>query len=210
MLARALEQHGDDIETERLYDWLAAVMPIMPSEGALELSSLVRRHLGADTPEEDIRSRTDAWLRDRPSKQKELIREIVRRQDGPEIVFPTKSVSRTRSLTVDDVLAGAPVADFAPWFLEQAVSLSESRPQLACHMLHMLHRTGMQAELLDERRMPWEKKAGPTSTPEAPPRVGGLTLDQVAPAFPGTRRSKNALNRRWRRSPSRTRGIPSL
>ncbi len=150
MLARALEQHGDDIETERLYAWLAAVLPLMPSKGDLELSSLVRRHLGVDTPEEDIRSRTDAWLRDRPSTQKALMLEIVRCQDDDDIIVPADPVSPAGSLTLDDVLADAPVADFALWFLEQAVSLSESRPWLACHMLR---RTGVGSGLtLEEVR----------------------------------------------------------
>ena len=135
MLARALEQHGDDIEPERLYAWLAVVLPWMPSKGDLELSSLVGRHLGVDRPDEDIRSKTDAWLRERPSTRKALILEIVRRQDDDEIIVPADPVSPTGSLTLDDVLAGAPAADFAPWFLEQAVSLSPSRPRLACHLL---------------------------------------------------------------------------
>ena len=139
MLARGLEHHGVEVETERLYAWLAAVMPRMATRIDPDLSSRIGPRWGG-APPDDVRSTLDNWLRNRPSKQKELIREIVRRQDGPEIIFPTKSVSRTRSLTVDDVLADAPVADFAPWFLEQAVSLSESRPQLACHMLY---RTGI-------------------------------------------------------------------
>ncbi len=139
MFALALEQHGDDIETERLYAWFAAVLPMMPSKGDLELSGMVRSHLGVDTPEEDIRSKTDGWLRERPSTQKVLMLEIVRRQDDDEILVPADPVSPTGSLTLDDVLAGAPVADFAPWFLDQAVSFSQSRPWLACHMLH---RTG--------------------------------------------------------------------
>ena len=186
MLARALEQHGDDIETERLYAWLAVVLPWMPSKGDLELSSLVRRHLGVDTPEEDIRSKTDAWLRDRPSTQKALMLEIVRRQDDDDVIVPAEPVSPTGSLILDDVLADAPVGDFAPWFLEQAVSLSESRPWLACHMLR---RTGIGtralAELLDDRRKPWEKKTDPASTPEAPPKANGLTLDEVRARISG-------------------------
>ena len=186
MLARALEQHGDDIETERLYAWLAVVLPWMPSKGDLELSSLVRRHLGVDTPEEDIRSKTDAWLRDRPSTQKALMLEIVRRQDDDDVIVPAEPVSPTGSLILDDVLADAPVGDFAPWFLEQAVSLSESRPWLACHMLR---RTGIGtralAELLDDRRKPWEKKTDPASTPEAPPKANGLTLDEVRARIAG-------------------------
>ena len=169
MLAHALEQHGDDIETERLYAWLAVVLPWVPSKGDLELSRLVRRHLGVDALEEDIKSKTDAWLRDRPSTQKALMLEIVRRQDDDDIMVPADPVSPAGSLTLDDVLADAPVADFAPWFLEQAVSLSESRPWLACHMLR---RTGIGtrtlAELLDRRRKPWEKKAGPGLHPGGP------------------------------------------
>ena len=141
MLARALEQHGEEIETERLYSWLAVAMPWMPTESDLDLSTRIGLHFGV-APPEDIRSKTDSWLRNRPSTQKALILEIVRRQDDHDIIFPTESFLSTGSLTVDDVLAGASVADFAPWFLEQAVSLSESRPQLACYMLR---RTGVAA-----------------------------------------------------------------
>ena len=141
ILAHALEQHGDDIETERLYAWLAAVLPLMPSEGDLELSTLVGRHLGVDRPEVDIRPKVDAWLRDRPSTQKALMLEIVCRQDDDDIILgPADPLPPTGSLTLDDVLTDAPAADFAPWFLEQAVLLSESRPWLACHMLR---RTGV-------------------------------------------------------------------
>ena len=185
MLAPALEQHGDEIETERLYSWLAVVMPWMPTESDLDLSTRIGLHFGA-APPEDIRSKTDAWLRDRPSTQKALMLEIVRRQDDDDIIDPADPVSPAGSLTLDDVLADAPVADFAPWFLEQAVSLSESRPWLACHMLR---RTGIGtrtlAELLDDRRQPWEKKAGPASTPEAPPKANGLTLEEVRARISG-------------------------
>lgn len=186
ILAHALDQHGDDIAAERLYAWLAAVLPLMPSKGDLELSSLVGRHLGVDTPEKDIRSKADAWLGDRPSTQKALMLEIVRRQEDDDIIVPADPVSHAGSLTLDDVLAGAPAADFAPWFLEQAVSLSESRPQLACHMLR---RTGIgtrtPTELLDERHKPWEKKAGPASTPKAASKANGLTLDEVRARISG-------------------------
>ncbi len=179
MFARALERHGDDIETGRLYTWLRVALPWMSNKSDLELSSLVRRRLGVDTPDEDIRAKTAAWLRERPSTQKALMLEIVRRLDDDEITVPADPVSPTGSLTLDDVLAGAPTADFAPWFLELAVSLSESRPWLACHMLR---RTGIGArtlaELLDARRNPWEKKAD-SAAPEAPPKANSLTLDEV-------------------------------
>lgn len=137
--ARALERHGDEIGTERLYAWLAVAMPWMPTQGDLDPSSAIRRHLGAASAE-DLRSKTDAWLRERPAIQKALILEIIRRQDDLDIIQSRGAVFSEGSLTVDDVLAGAPVADFGPWFLEQAVSLSESRPMLACHMLR---RTGV-------------------------------------------------------------------
>ena len=183
--ARALGRHGDDIGTERLYAWLAMVLPWMPNQGDLDLSSLIRLHLGGDEPEEDIRSKTDAWLRDRPSRQKALILEIIRCQDDHDIIYPTESVFSTGSLTVDDVLADAPVADFAFWFLEQAVSLSESRPQLACYMLR---RTGVATrpspELPDDLRMPWEKKAD-SAAPEAPSKANGLTLEVVRARISG-------------------------
>ena len=193
--ARALGRHGDDIETERLYAWLAMVLPWMPNQGDLDLSNLIRLHPGVDEPEEDIRSKTDAWLRDRPSRQKALILEIVRRQGDHDIIYPTESVFSTGSLTVDDVLAGAPVADFAVWFLEQAVSLSESRPQLACDMLR---RTGVAtrplADLPDHFRNTWEElpdrlrmaaESDRNSNPEIRPPSNGLTLDEVRSRISG-------------------------
>ena len=137
--ARALERHGEEIGTERLYAWLAVAMPWMPTAGDLDLSSAIRRDLGA-APPEDLRSKTKAWLRERPAIQKALILEIIGRQDDLDIIESRGSVFSEGSLTMDDVLAGAPVADFAPWFLQQAVALSESRSMLACHMLR---RTGV-------------------------------------------------------------------
>ena len=132
--ARALERHGDEIGTERLYAWLALAMPWMPTTSDLDWSSRIHLHFGA-APPEDFRSKTEAWLRERPAIQKALILEIVRLQEDDDIILSRESVFSTGSLTIDDVLAGAPVAEFAPWFLEQAVSLSASRPRLACHML---------------------------------------------------------------------------
>lgn len=137
--ARALERHGDEIGTERLYAWLAVAMPWMPAGSDLDLRDAIQLHLGAG-PADDFRSTTEAWLRERPALQKALILEIVRREDDRDIILSRAPVFSTGSLTMDDVLAGAPDADFAPWFLEQAVSLSESRPMLACHMLR---RTGV-------------------------------------------------------------------
>ena len=195
MLARALDQQGDEIETERLYAWLAAIMPWMPSESDLDLSRQIRLNVGVSTPPEDIGSKVHAWLRDRPDRQKALILEIVRRQDDHDIIFPTDSVFSTRSLTVDDVLADAPVADFACWFLEQAVSLSESRPQLACEMLR---RTGVArrvlADLPDHLRSTWDElpdrlqmaaESDQGSKPTTRPQSNGLTLDEVRSRISG-------------------------
>ena len=180
VFARALERHGDDIEIERLYAWLRVALPWMPTKSDREVSGMIRRHLGVGTPEEDIRAKTTAWLKERPSTQKALMLEIVRRQDDDEITVPAEPALPTGSLTLDDVLAGAPTADFARWFLEQAVSLSQSRPRLACHMLR---RTGIgtrtSAGPLDDRRTPRETKADPDTTPAAPQKGNGLTLDEV-------------------------------
>ena len=195
MLARALDQQGDEIETDRLYAWLAAIIPWMPSESDLDLSRQIRLHFGVSTPPEDIRSKVHAWLRDRPDKQKALILEIVRRQDDHDIIFPTDSVFSTGSLTVDDVLADAPVADFACWFLEQAVSLSASRPQLACEMLR---RTGVAtrslADLPDHLRSSWEElpdrlrmaaESDQDSNATTRPPSNGLTLDELRSRISG-------------------------
>lgn len=173
VLARAVEQHGDDIEIARLYTWLAVVLPLMPSKRALEQRNRIRLRFGAKKPEEDIRSKTGAWLRDRPSTQKALMLEIVRRQDDDDIILgPVEPVPPAGSLTLDDVLAGAPAGDFAPWFLEQAVSLSESRPRLACHLLS---RTGIAARTL----------ADPATVPGSPPKAIGLNLDEVRARISG-------------------------
>ncbi len=158
--ARALERHGDELGTERLYAWLAVAMPWMPTGSDLDLHTRIRLHVGAGPPD-DFRSKTEAWLRERPATQKALLLEIVRRQEDLDIIQSRESVFSTGSLTMDDVLAGAPVADFAPWFLEQAVTLSESRPMLACHMLH---RTGVDTP-------------GPTSN--------GLALDVIRARISG-------------------------
>ena len=162
--ARALARDGDEIGTERLYAWLAVAMPWMPTRSDLDWSSRIHLHFDA-TPPEDFRSKTEAWLRERPATQQALILEIVRRQDDDDIIFSRESVFSTGSLTIDDVLAGAPVADFAPWFLEQAVSLSASRPRLACHMLR---RTGVGTRSLAEL---------PDST--------GLALDEIRTRISG-------------------------
>ena len=195
MLWCALEQEGDAIETRRLYAWLAAVMPWMPKESDLDPSRRIRLRLGVGTPPEDIGSKVHTWLRDRPSTQKALILEIVRRQDDHDIISPAEPVFSTGSLTVDDVLGGAPVSDFAFWFLEQAVSLSESRPRLACEMLR---RTGVAAppsvdrpdhprivgeELPDRRRMAVETDGN--SDPQAEPPSDGLTPDEVRSRISG-------------------------
>ena len=162
--ARALERHGDEIGTERLYAWLALAMPWMPTTRDLDWSSRIHLHFGA-APPEDFRLKTETWLRERPATQKALILEIVRLQEDDDIILPRESVFSTGSLTIDDVLAGAPVADFAPWFLEQAVSLSASRPQLACHMLR---RTGIGTRSLAE-----------------PPNSNGLALDEIRTRISG-------------------------
>ena len=203
MLARAIDQQGDEIETERLYAWLAAIMPWMPSESDLDLSRQIRLHSGVSTPPEDNRSKVHAWLRDRPDRQKALILEIVRRQDDHDIIVPTDSVFSTGSLTVDDVLADAPVADFACWFLEQAVSLSESRPLLACEMLR---RTGVArrslADLPDHLRSTWDElpdrlwmaaESDRDSNPATRPPSNGLTLDEVRSRISGYRPLEECL-----------------
>ncbi len=186
MFARALERHGDDIEIERLYAWLRVALPWMRNKSDLERLRMIRHRFGVGAPEEDLRANTNAWLRERPSTQRALMLEIVRRQDDDDIIVPAEPVSPTGSLTLNDVLADAPVGDFAPWFLEQAVSLSQSRPRLACHMLG---RTGIGtrtlAQLLDERRMPWEQKADRDTSPEAPAEPDGLTLDEVRARISG-------------------------
>ena len=162
--ARALERHGDEVGTERLYAWLAVAMPWMPTRSDLDWSSRIHLHFGA-APPEDFRSKAEGWLRERPATQKALILEIVRRQEDDDIILSRESVFSTGSITIDDVLAGAPVADFAPWFLEQAVLLSASRPQLACHMLR---RTGV----------------GTRSSVE-PPDSNGLALDEIRTRISG-------------------------
>ena len=193
--ALALRRHGDETEAERLYDWSAAAFPWIPSKSDLDLSSQIRLHFGVASPPEDTKAKIDAWLQSRPDKQKALISEIVRRQEDYDIIWPTDSFSATGVLTIDNILAGTPVTDFAFWFLEQAVSLSESRPMLACDMLR---RTGVGTRTLaelpdhfrkvfeklpDRLRMPWEKDAD--SNRRTGPTSNGLTLDEIRARISG-------------------------
>ena len=195
VLACALEQQGDAIEAERLYAWLAVIMPWMPKKSDLDLSRGIRLHSGVSTPPEDIRSEVQAWLRERPSTQKALILEIVRRQGDHDIIFPTEGVLSTGSLTMDDVLAGAPAANFASWFLERAVSLSGTRPRLACEMLRRTgvatrspadlpdHLQSIREDLPDRLRMAGE--SGGDSGPEARTPAPGPSLDEVRSRIAG-------------------------
>ena len=194
--ARALERHGDQMETDRLYDWFALVFPWIRSKNYQDALVRMRRRRGVSAAPRNDRARIDDWLRNHPDTQKALISELIHRREDHDIIYPTNSYP-TRSLTIDDVLADAPVADFAFWFLKQAVSLSESRPQLACHLLCRTGvGTGTLAELPDHQsmaleglpdhlRMAWEKEAGATRDPHAGQAINGLTLEEVRTRITG-------------------------
>ena len=182
---RALERHGAQMETDRLYDWFTLVFSWIPSKSDVELFARLRISAGVSEPPADDGARINAWLQSHPDTQRALILELIRQRPDIQIIHPMDSP------TIDHILAGAPATDFALWFLEQAESLSESRPQSACHLLfRAVAGTGALTELRDHQgmalaglpdplRMAWEKEAGATGSQPAGQVINGLTLDEV-------------------------------
>ena len=113
LLALGLETHGDQLDTERLYDWL--------SVGSFER----KKHYGGEEPIRSICS----WLEQRPEVQKKIILEGLGR-------CAETDAFRSDAFDVQERLYGADrPTDYGLWCLEQAVAMADTKPRAAEHLL---------------------------------------------------------------------------
>ena len=114
LLARGLRAHGDQIETERLYNWLRAC--------SFEDTAT---YMYADEPIRQVRE----WLEQRPRIQKAVLLEgLFRCPDTHDFMY--------NATFVQDCLFGSSFpADFGLWCLERAVELDVTYPRVAQYMV---------------------------------------------------------------------------
>ena len=139
LLTRGLEAHGDELDTERLYDWLSVG------------SSWDRDPEASCYGDESIRH-IRSWLEQRPEVQKKVITEGLKR-------CPQSDEFRFQAFEVQKRLYGADrPSDFGLWCLKQAVAMADTKPWVAEHLLELAlaHTTdrsgneGLSLELLQE------------------------------------------------------------
>ena len=115
LLAAGLEAHGDEIEKERLYDWLSLGL----WDGHLRAPRFGRESI------RQIRS----WLEHRPEIPKKVIVEGLDR-------WPETEEFRYHAFGVQNRLYGAsPPNDFGLWCLKRADAVADTKPQVAEHLL---------------------------------------------------------------------------
>ena len=138
LLAAGLETHGDEIETERLYNWLSA--------------GLYGRHMAPAHDGRESILQIRSWLTQRPEIQKKVIDEGLDRQ-------PKTDNFRSHAFDVQMRLYGAdPPADLGLWCLKKAVAVADAKPQVAEHLLEksvLAHKNqrsdeGLSLEVLQE------------------------------------------------------------
>ena len=129
-LARALKAHGDELDTERLYNWLNVGFA-----GTLN---------GFLTSDEEGIQEIRAWLEQRPKVQKAVILEGLSR-------CPESDKFWRHAFKVQDRLYGAsPPADFGLWCLKQADALADTKPLIAEYLLGRAFNEGLSREVLQE------------------------------------------------------------
>ena len=129
-LARALKAHGDELDTERLYNWLDVGFA-----GTLN---------GFLTSDEEGIQEIRAWLEQRPKVQKAVILEGLSR-------CPESDKFWWHASKVQDRLYGAsPPADFGLWCLKQADALADTKPLIAEYLLGRAFNEGLSREVLQE------------------------------------------------------------
>ena len=103
LLANALEAYGDSATPNRLYDWLS-----------------VGRFQGWDDapPDDDSASRVRVWLQQRPTIQKDVVKEGISRWDGCNIFLYGRQVRQS-------LYASELPLDWGLWCLEQATKSSD-------------------------------------------------------------------------------------
>ncbi len=133
LLAKGLENHGDQLEIARLYTWLDAFR---------------WAHHYVDQDVGEIRS----WLEQRPDIQKKVTLEGLK-------CHPESGDLRYRALEVQEGLFDAsPPTDFGVWCLKQALAMASRKPRAAEHLLELAWRChseqrgheGLSLELLDK------------------------------------------------------------
>lgn len=113
VLARGLENQGDDVELARLYNWLSTN------------SRSLRHHPRSGEPLQYIQT----WLQTRPDTQKDVYLTWLRHQHS-------KGEPSLRSYWSCNALnESAPPADFGLWCLDEAVRLEHSEPPIALALL---------------------------------------------------------------------------
>ena len=127
LLARGLKAHGDQLDTEHLYDWLSV------------RSERMRNSLD-DQAIQEIRS----WLEQRPDVQKAIFMEGLSR-------CPESDEFRRHAFKVQNCLYGAsPPADFGLWCLKQADALANTKPLVAEYLLGRADNERLSREILKE------------------------------------------------------------
>jgi len=127
LLARGLEEHGDAISDERLYDWLS-----------VGLDEYDHQRLDREYTE-----RISAWFASRPERYKAIIERGARLCADDENVWYCMNRCSMR------LYGSAPPADIGTWYLEKAAS--EPHAELAefyfTRSAHLLIQQGGQSEL---------------------------------------------------------------
>ena len=115
LLARGLKAHGDQLDTERLYDWLDVGFT-----GSQDVFSV---------GDEEAIQKIRLWLEQRPEVQKAVCMEGLER-------CPESDEFRSHASNVRKRLYGAsPPPDFGLWCLKQAVAMADTKPLVAEHLL---------------------------------------------------------------------------
>ena len=136
LLARGLKIRGDDIETDRLYDWLGVAC-----DGSH------RRVQGVKNAYMAIRT----WLAQRPEIQKAVVLESLTRYDEEE-------ERRHHTFIVGDRLYNTKPPKLAVWCLQQAAAKKNVNPRVAGYLLETAilefrnanDETGLTRSMLDE------------------------------------------------------------
>lgn len=113
LLARGLQVCGDDIEPDRLYDWLGVAC-----------DRAYRRVSGGRNAYQAI----GAWLAQRPAIQKAVVLESLTRYDESE-------ERRHHTFIVGERLYNTKPPEFAVWCLQQAAEKKDVNPKVAEYLL---------------------------------------------------------------------------
>ena len=136
-LARALKARGDELDTERLYNWL-------------DLGS-ARTQNGFLTSDEEGIQEIRAWLEQRPKVQKAVILEGLSRCPESDKFWWHASKVQYR------LYGASPPADFGLWCLKQADALADTKPLIAEYLLGRAFNEGLSREVLQEYTQKNEK-----------------------------------------------------